>query len=304
MILQDALFRCGVKYRVSADPNEISVCCPFCSERGETPDTRFRLGVNTKTGWAHCFNCGWKSRHAIGYLLKRLGSTERITEDNNQPEVEAPSEICLPKDFMVLKHCYDDLDQKALSYLTQRGVTKDQILRNRIGVSYFGRYAYHIVFPVMDRKTLRGFVARDFTGMRRVRYLNSPGDKYLYNYHRPAKQVLLSEGIFKALRLEQAADSDTMSMALLGHDVTEKQLVQLQKANCTEAILWPDPDPVGRRGMITVADKLSENGLKVSIQTDVVVPADEEPLETLKAHFQSKTHQKYSWRVRQILLQK
>ena len=56
--------------------NEASLCCPFCVERGETEDTRFRLGINVSTAVGHCFNCHWKGSGAINIarqLCKMFG---------------------------------------------------------------------------------------------------------------------------------------------------------------------------------------------------------------------------------------
>ncbi len=302
MTFRDALSRSGVPFRTSTtDPSEITLCCPFCSGRGESSDTRFRLGVNTQTGLAHCFNCGWKSHSSLRRILSQLGSREVVdtSEPSLEEKPESKSPICLPADFSVLTQCYDESDKEAIQYLLKRGVTRKQIQQNQIGVSCVGQYAHRIVFPVWEGKNLRGFVARDLTGRSSVRYLNSVGDKYLYNYQRPAPKVLLSEGIFKALRLERAVHrvrADFQSMALLGHDITDTQLDQLDKAKCEKVVLWPDPDTVGRRGMVKVAYKLAEAGIQVWIQKDARVPADVASIETLQRLLHKQHFAPYEWR--------
>lgn len=285
MTLVEALQRGRVKFQTSDDPSEIRICCPFCSDRGETPDTRFRLGVNIN-GLAHCFNCGWSGRKAIGYILRRLevAATEIDGLGDLEPrKPQAPPE--LPSDFMVLDQVHDGYDRMARRYLLNRGVLPEQIQTKRIGVSYVGRYAYRIVFPVWDGKKLRALVTRDFTGRREPRYLNSTGDKYLYNFSTSKAKVVLVEGIFKALRLEQVAEG-YRCMALLGHDITAPQVEQLirirEARGAVSVLLWPDPDRVGRKGMVKVADVLSEFGFPVEVMLGLKLPADEQAVPSLR----------------------
>ena len=62
MNIVEALEAAGIEVRPGASDEEIWMCCPFCQERGESPDGRFRLGVNIRTGQGQCFNCSWKGR--------------------------------------------------------------------------------------------------------------------------------------------------------------------------------------------------------------------------------------------------
>jgi len=275
-------------FQSPTDVDEIRVCCPFCPERGETPDTHFRLGINTRTGKGHCFNCGWKSRQSW-YALRRLVpdlDIDSISKTHSKTEIAVGPLPRLPQDFMRLTHCYDALDATARNYLLKRGITMEQIRKKKIGVSYFGNYAYRIIFPVWEEKKLRGIVARDFTGTQKPRYLNSHGDKYLYNF-RTAPEVVLSEGVFKCLRLERVVGDRVVSAALLGHDITETQLGQLVTGKCRKVILWPDPDSVGRRGIVAVAEKILAFGIRIMVAANITIPADEEKLEVMRQRFDS-----------------
>ncbi len=300
MTLDNFLTRNSIQYRRTGD--NICVCCPFCVERGESMDTRFRLGINVKTGLSHCFNCRWKGgKKSVSFIMRRLGIESRFEsfsydQDNEEESAPKPAmaEISLPKDFSPLTECYDDVDEAARKYVLSRGVTAEQIESKGIGVSYVGRYAYRVIFPVMDGKHLRGFAARDFTGMEtKCKYLNSTGDKYLYNFQK-ANGIILCEGVFKALRLETAAQGEFAAMGLLGHDLTDKQLAQVVRSGCKEVLLWPDPDRAGIRGMITVADKLSGIVRYISVMTGITKPADEEPISSLRDKLRNRRGASYS----------
>jgi hypothetical protein len=304
MTFLDILQRRQVPFRRSGeDPDEIRICCPFCTENGETPDTRFRLGINIRNGAAHCFNCDFKGRHVQLLVLRRLQvQTEGLELEGVEAPVKAPEPIALPKDFQVLDRTYDVLDRQALNYLLKRGITRKQIIHNRIGVSLVGKLGYRIIFPVWVGKELKGLVARDFTGTQKPKYLNSGGDKYLYHFNPKARTCVLSEGAFKALRIARVLDDpEACSAALLGHDLTTIQLGQLLESKCERVILWPDPDAVGRKGVIGIADKLSEGWSgTVEIAWPIDAPADEMPLSDIRILL--KETKIYNWSLRQIVL--
>lgn len=300
MTFREILLRRGIPWH-SAPNNHLSICCPSCPQNGESPDTRFRLSINLENGACLCFNCGFKRKsNSFTVILKELNlNVDRVdTDPETEKETEAPQ---LPQDFQLLDRAESDLDKIAIRYLRSRGITPEQVLHHRIGVSLTGRYAYRIVFPVRDDKKLMGIVARDFTDRQEPRYLNSTGDKGLYNCNgQDCKTVVLSEGIFKSLRIERL-NTGFPSMALLGKFVSEVQLEQLKRRGCKEVILWADPDKPGRMGATTVCDRLAELGYLVGVVWPIWQPADEEPLEAMQTAWNTRV-QGWSWRLRQRIL--
>jgi DNA primase len=257
--------------------------------------------LNVQSGAGHCWHadCGWKSRHAAPLLLRKLRA-EAATDGAGVEVPEESEPVRLPEDFARLSKPADSLDRRAVNYLLKRGVTRQQILRHRIGVSYVGTYAYRIIFPVIVDKTLRAIVARDFTGRSKRRYLNSAGDAWLWNFDPAAKEIILAEGIFKALRITTATGMP--AGALLGHNFTDTKLRQIRDSACRHVILWPDPDRVGRRGAMAVAGKLKEEWRgKVSIIWPVTTPADETPLDELRR--MAAQPQLYNWFLQAQILQ-
>jgi hypothetical protein len=292
MKFAQALLLRNIRFKESGD-GRTHIQCPFCVERGKGEDTGFRLCVHAIQGWGRCMRCDWKHRYAIAPVLKQLGMMEDEVEiEGSAQPIVALEPVALPRDFIRLTSPIDDLDNQALRYLRQRGITLEQIRRHRIGVSYMGHYRYRIIFPLYADGKLRGINARDFTGSMTPKYLLNKGEKWLYNFDPKAETVVLSEGVIKALKIEQI--TDTCSASLLGHNLTDTQFKQLKASACKHAIIYPDPlffahdtsrisELASRKGVIEIADRLKESWSgKVSFVHPVKQPADDAPLSELK----------------------
>lgn len=282
MTLREVLLKKGVRFYDSPN-NHISLCCLFCADQGESPDERFRLSVNLTNGRCICFNCGFKSLRGFKRILYKLHvDGDVMGEDSGADEQQEDKRIALPSDFQSLAKAECDLDENAINYLRKRGITPRQIRQKNIGISLTGRLAYRVVFPVIYQEELIGVVARDFTKCQEPKYLNSMGRKGLYNNTGDfARRAILSEGVFKVLRIERL-DTGFASYGLLGKDITEYQVQQLKETGCKEVVLWPDPDRPGRHGAAKVGAKLVEAGFHVGIVWPLKQAADEEPLDSMQ----------------------
>jgi hypothetical protein len=307
MTFIDFMRRRGIPVKMGISEGEVFVCCLFCAEQGETPDTRFRLGVNYVTGVGHCFNCDWRSRRAVEDIVRRLGGSGVDTASIPATVADLkPPQVALPLDFQYL--CRPDRKDArtsdAVRYLISRGVTGDQIKRHRVGISLLGRYAYRAIFPVYRRGQLEGFVARDYTGCQDIRYLMPPGPKPLFGLAEETmgRLAVLSEGVFKALRIELALPR-CCSVAVLGHDLTPHQTEWLQQIVGVDGIIiWPDPDLAGVRGAVGIADTLVGLGMEVKlIYPPSKVPADELPIPQIREILKTRV-KPYCWQVRATAL--
>lgn len=258
-----------------------------------------RLCVHVTQHWGHCVHCSWSSRHAVFPVLRALGIEFTDVEGADLPTHTHTEPLSLPKDFMLLTHATDDLDQIALDYILKRGVTLDQIRRYRIGASFSGRFAYRIVFPIYADHKLKSLIARDFTGTQKPKYLLSTGDKYLWAFDPKASTCVLSEGVIKAARIQRVSHYN--SAALLGHNLTPTQLEQLSVSACKTIILYPDPDAAGRNGAATIATQLSEAfpDRNIQIVWPIDEPADESELRIIQTNLAHSVA--YSWNVHQQL---
>jgi DNA primase len=274
MNLIEALEAHGIefKYHTSRE-NELYINCPFCIERGETPDRRFRFGVNYVTGQAHCFNCGKKFRD-VEYLKKALkdkldtGEWELSQETIKKERLKTPV-VKLPEDFIALSEVgkRTHWDNVALNYLHKRGVTWPQIQQKNIGYSMVGDFRYRIVIPVYYQGKLEGIVARAFVADLEPKYRNSLGNKTLFNVPKKMGDTcVLSEGAFDALAIERVVHNMD-SEAVLGHTLTERQLDIVKHYD--RIILWCDPDTAGVEGLIRMGQQLLNAGKE---RVDIVEP--------------------------------
>lgn len=231
-------------------------------------------------------HCEWKSSRAIPYFLKALRIAEVPTGFEVRQEDVAIERTELPADFRLLCDPIDDLDRQAKDYLSKRGVSDLQMRKHRVGVSYVGRYAYRILFTAWDKGELVSINARDFTGRRIPKYLNSRGDKGIFAFDLTAKQVVLCEGAIKALRVRRSMH--TSAGALLGSTLTDRQLKQISDSACEEIVLYPDPDAPGIAGVVKIADKLRESwGGSVKVAWPIDLPADEADLPDIRCAVES-----------------
>lgn len=288
MTFVDILVLRHIRFHRTSKATEVAVNCPFCTERGRDEDKYYKLGINMVTGEGHCFRCGWATKkYALRAFLSKLGEHAAM-EDLEGVEAATPEKKVkpkLPKDYepLTLEDAHDDLTGGAWKYLKDRGISDMQILRNGIGVSMSGKYAYRIIFPVRLEGKLKGFVARDYTGRSSIRYLNSLGEKSLYNLMKPTprKTVILSEGVFKALRIERA--TGTRSSAVLGNTITEEQVQQLLAFGYERVVFWPDHDSAGIKGLLESSNRLIDCGLRVSVIYPIPdTPADDLPIPDIR----------------------
>lgn len=262
----DILNELRVEFKMGSGPNEVNICCPFCVDRGETEDTRFRLGINFVDKLASCFNCNWKSRDAVKWVLWKLGSRE-VADTESKVEEKVQEKPKLPDDFELL-HRIRPGDVPAYygkEYLLRRGFTVEDMKAYGFGVSLVGKYAHRIVMPVRWRGKLKGLVCRDFTKRALAKYLNTKGDKYLWNlpaFIKHGDLLVLSEGIFKAIAIQKSLG--VCSSALLGHSITAQQLKQLKFSKAKHILVWPDPDIPGIKGQLAVCQVLKASGYAVS----------------------------------------
>lgn len=268
---------------IERDNGEIYTDCPFCEERGETRDQRKRLGINYERGTWNCFNCHHSGRDNPEWLFRELvrifdlDRSEYVFSWRSMMEKEkvhkrkefAP--VSLPKEYEPLwEKPTERVHKKALRYMLERGVTREQIEDHFVGFCAVGKYTGRIIFPVYRKDQVIGFVSRAFIDDVEPRYLNSEGLKYVWNApDGKMKRGLLIEGIFDALAGQRALHKVHI-MAGLGSSLTDEQLRPLLKFK--ELTLVPDPDKPGMIGTIKRAIALQEASEKLKLF--VVMPKE------------------------------
>lgn len=276
MVLTDILDVAGVEVR-RGDDAEVAICCPFCEERGETEDKRFRLGINVQKGMAHCFNCDWRGR-GVMYVARQLCKAfdipfnirKRALLADDVPEKKKPKLTGLPREYESFgRDEADPIGRKALDYLRSRQVSLKQIVDHQIGYAACGDMAWRILFPVFGRdgKTY-GCVGRAINPAMKPKYLNTPGLKLLWNAQEDGRTAVVAEGIMDALRVEKALlrTHGMVAVARLGSAITSFQLDQLKEYE--KIIVLPDSDMAGLHGAQELCGRCASRG----IETWVCIP--------------------------------
>lgn len=295
MNLIEALDSHGIRWRKSGKPNNIWMCCPYCEERNETPDTRFRLGVDIATGKGNCFNCGWRdSRTAVIKLQQRLNLGEWVEKETVSTKHYRP--VRLPEDFTPLgkeQELRGDVwSIRARKYCLKRGITNAQLRRYKIGFSQSGRYAYRIVIPIYCEGKLKGIVSRALLASQKPKYKNSVGDKAIFGLPKGEHSdgLVITEGTFDALAVDRAAGDDYNCVSALGHSLTARQIGYIE--GYRTYILWLDPDAAGIKGTISMAEQL-----KVIGHVKVVMPRvnDADPDELSEKEIRRRIERAKHW---------
>ena len=154
-------------------------------------------------------------------------------------EVEIQQRLSLPPEFKTLTGKITPADLRAFSYLQNRGLTKHDILRNKIGYCSEGEYEGRIIIPSFDLDGyVNYFIARSYND-HWMRYKNPNASRdIIFNELNIDwdSDVVLVEGVFDAIFAGNA-------VALLGSTLREEsRLFQHIIKNDSSVFIALDPD--------------------------------------------------------------
>lgn len=174
---------------------------PECSRR------KPKLSVNLETDNFHCWVCGFSGKSLFPLLAKGNDRAEYARDretDRPKEKVVQYDSVKLPKEFLTLSKdqrspCYN----ASISYLKQRGITKHDILKWKLGFCEDGEYKNRIIIPSFDEfGELNFWVGRSVYGAEpRYKHGNFCKDiifnDYLIDWR---KDVVITEGPFDAMK--------------------------------------------------------------------------------------------------------
>ena len=217
--------------------------CPFCHHHKK------KLSVNIVNNKWKCWICNARGVRLLS-LWKRMGLPKQTIQrfknimgetDLRQFEYEEQTTtIHLPTEYKPLwkpEKSYPYLH--AVTYLQQRGITAEDILRYRIGFCDKGPYAGRIIVPSYDSNNqLNYFTARSFYEGS-MKYKNPPTSKNTIIFENMIdwdEPIILCEGMFDAIALRQNA------IPLMGKTLSKKLEHALLKHNVEHIIIFLDED--------------------------------------------------------------
>ncbi|HCI69236.1 MAG TPA: hypothetical protein DHV30_01000, partial [Balneola sp.] len=228
---------------------ELLFKCPSCNHH------KRKLSVNLDKNAFKCWICDYRGRN-LRRLVRRYGSyvqlskwdkiTNRFDLANfadlfmDQPDREEEIKVELPQEFRTLTSKDRPLiSNPAFRYLRERGLSKYDILKWKIGYCYEGQYRNRIIIPSFnDDGDTNYFIARSYSG-----------DSYKYKNPRASKNIVFNElfidwdqdlviveGVFDAIVAGNA-------VPILGSTLrADSRLIQKIVYNDTPVYIALDPD--------------------------------------------------------------
>jgi DNA primase len=173
--------------------NELLFTCPSCGHH------KRKFSVNLDKNAFKCWVCDYRGRN-IRRIVRRFGSfvqLQKWDEITNRTDLERFAELFMDTEFKAgkekvqLPEEFTTLCSKkvpatgsyALKYLQKRGLTKQDIIKWKIGYCFSGEYRNRIIIPSFDEDgDCSYFIARSYTG-----------DSYKYKNPRASKDVVFNE---------------------------------------------------------------------------------------------------------------
>ena len=245
--------------------NEQQHHCPFCHHHKK------KLQVNLDTQQWHCWVCNSKGR-SISSLLRKLNVDKRDLdrlhkiygdEPAYSPTEEYVIKLQLPKEFKQLHFkpsgLFNPIYNKAVHYLTQRGITDSEIVKYNIGYCEDGLYSGRIIIPSYDENgELIYFIARSFYEDEKMKYKNPPVNRDVIvfenqiNWNEP---ITLVEGAFDAFSVKRNV------IPLLGKFLLSKLKNKIFEKGVKEITIMLDSDAI--EDSTKHSEWFMKNGIKV-----------------------------------------
>lgn len=237
---------------------QIQVNCPICQEREglSYPDGKFNLEINTHKRMFRCWKCDEpRFSGSLGKLIRIFGT--RIDYDIYKSYASIYSEysfdgedveyvpVKLPEEMILFSQMETGNTEhyEAYNYLVlDRKLTREIILKYRLGFCTTGKYEKRIIIPSYDKNgEINYFVARNYDTYNKKRkpYDNpkSDKDKIIFNegYVNWDSTVYLVEGVFEMLSFP------VNIIPLLGKTISTTLFLKLKELK-PHVIVLLDPD--------------------------------------------------------------
>ena len=252
---------------ISSGPERLFKC-PRCNHH------KYKLSVNIPKNKFKCWVCDYAG-HSIRRLIRNNGTFTELTEWDRLhgkadislfeqlfvPQEEEPiPEVHLPEEFLSLAARKLPLVAKpAMKYLTERGITRDDILRWKIGFCPGGEYGGRVVVPSFSMDgDLNYFVGRTYTNHWRRYDQPSVSRDIVFNhlYIDWDSDLVIVEGVFDAIV------AGANSVPILGSILRENsKLFQEIVKHDTPVYVALDPD--AEKKALRLIKQLLEYGIEL-----------------------------------------
>jgi DNA primase len=241
--------------------------CPCPLPYGNHPhgDRNASFSINlerpNKMGLYNCFVCGGGNIIHLAAALKNLTASDAIEwidqfiigkEENFEEEVLF---VLDSKDAIIDEEKMPEFPDDALfqyrfihPWMLEQGLTHEAIKHFQMG---YDEDREAIIIPHWWKGKLVGWQARDLTGLKKAKYINTPGfprRSTVYNYDsvNGHEDLIVVESPKSVVKLWGLGFKNVV--ATFGAEVTSEQMTSLW--SCEEKVyLWFDNDPAGAKGL-------------------------------------------------------
>jgi DNA primase len=243
--------------------------CPFCNHH------KPKMSINVEKNVYKCWICDSRGKD-VWRIVRKFGDTtdkrkwksfsgdvdlnDSLYDSIFGIDVEEKQTIDLPEEFISLANKKQSISSKRpMRYLADRGVTKKDIIRWKIGYCSHGEYKNRIIIPSFDKDgDVNYFVSRSYSGDW-MKYKNPDASKdVVFNELNIdwKDKIFLVEGVFDAIK----AGTDTVP--LLGSTLNENsKLFQKIVENDTAIYLALDPD--AEKKSMHIIKSLLQHGIEI-----------------------------------------
>lgn len=222
--------------------------CPFCNHHKPKLEINFTENKKGHNPW-HCWVCGKKGKTIKGlFKLLKVPSgkfielSKLVKTGSEVEEVIVQNVVELPKEFKQILGSKDLKAKQAYTYLKNRNVTDDDIIKYNIGYCNFGRYANMVIIPSYDKDgSLNYFTGRSFEKDPFIKYRNPecsrdiiPFELFI-NWDSP---LVLCEGPFDAIAIKRNA------IPLLGKNIQSSLLKRIVQSTVKKIYIALDTDAI------------------------------------------------------------
>ena len=217
--------------------------CPKCKHH------KRKMSINFDKNVFKCWVCDYTGKD-ISRLVHSYGKPNHknrwneiagIVDFSNIDKEKEKYIVKLPDEFITLTgKKIEPLSLEVRRYLKTRGITRDDIVKWKIGYCPDGEYKQRIVIPSFDNEgELNYFIARSYTPGGWQKYKNPPAEKdFIFNelYIDWRKDITIVEGVFDAIVADNA-------IPLLGSTLRENSYIfQTIASKCDKVYLALDSD--------------------------------------------------------------
>jgi hypothetical protein len=236
--------------------NQLQVCCPRCAESEGLSglDGKFNLEINTAKKMFRCWKCDEpRFSGSLGKLIRLYGtradyelyksyagSYTEYTGDEDEIEYVR---VTLPIEMIPFSQMEEgNLEHfEAYNYLVNvRKLSREIILKYRLGFCTYGKYAKRIIIPSFDKNgEVNYFVSRSYNSKEKKKYDNPKSDKNLIifneGYINWDSSICLVEGVFEMFSYP------INSIPMLGKSLSTTLFLKLKELKPNIIVLL-DPD--------------------------------------------------------------